>query len=41
MIKIGFTKEAEKRAIKMLSEHIKKKTLVERLKSKADILKDE
>jgi len=41
MIKLGFTKEAEKRAIAMLSDSIKKTGLVERLKNKADILKDD
>jgi len=41
MIKIGFTKEAEKQAQKTESAPTKKKGLLERLKKDADTLKDD
>jgi len=41
MIKIGFTKEAEKQAQKTKSAEPKKKGMLERLKKHSDILKDD
>jgi len=41
MIKIGFTKQAEKQSQKADSADIKKKGVLERLKKHADILKDD